>query len=64
MIDITLPFWIFPEDVSVQILEDSLRVSVRNELSLHRTYWKNRQAATLQIDTLFIDLGSTCYWRG
>ena len=42
LMEIDLPFWVYPEDVDVRFLPDSLQVSVRNELRLSRTYWQPR----------------------
>ena len=44
LLEVDLPFWIYPEDVDVQILPDRLRITIRNELSLTRAYWQNRCA--------------------
>ena len=46
LLEVDLPFWIYPDDVSVRILPDQLHITVRNELSLTRTYWQNKCAAT------------------
>ena len=43
LLEVDVPFWICPEDVTVRIMPDRLHVSVRNELSLCRTYWHNRR---------------------
>lgn len=40
--EISLPFWIDTEDVSVDISRNSVQVDVRNELHLQRTCWQNR----------------------
>lgn len=42
VMEIHLPFWVFPQDVDVRFTSNSLHVSVRNELRLRRTYWQPR----------------------
>ena len=43
-LEVSVPFWIEAEDVSVDITPNSLHVDVRNELDLYRTCWQNRWA--------------------
>ena len=42
VLEFELPFWIEERDIDVCITETTLTVAVRNELSFHRTYWRNR----------------------
>jgi len=42
VLEISIPFWIDAEDISVDISPDDLHVNVRNELDFHRACWKNR----------------------
>ena len=42
MLEVVLPFWIDSGDVRVKVTEQELQVEVRNTLSLHRTFWRNR----------------------
>lgn len=37
-----LPFWIEEDDVTVDITDRSLSVTVRNELDFRRSFWRNR----------------------
>lgn len=62
LLEVDLPFWICPEDVTVRILPDRMLVSVRNELSLCRTYWQNRQhpMKPLYSSLLQLDLATGC----
>jgi curved DNA-binding protein CbpA/HSP20 family molecular chaperone IbpA len=41
ILEFLVPFWIEPEDVKVDIGSHQLQVSVRNELSVCKTYWRN-----------------------
>ena len=41
-LEVSVPFWIEAEDVTVDVSPNSLHVNVRNELDLHRTCWQNR----------------------
>ena len=42
LLEVDLPFWIHPEDITVAILLDRLRIAVCNELDLTRVYWQNK----------------------
>ena len=42
MMDIELPFWTDASDVRVSITPVAVSIEVRNTLSIHRTYWRNR----------------------
>lgn len=41
-LEFELPFWIEEDDVLVDISSTQLSVTVRNELSFQRSYWRNR----------------------
>jgi len=41
-LEFEVPFWIEPRDVRVEVGPRDLRVAVRNELSVVKTYWRNR----------------------
>ena len=43
ILEFRLPFWIEAGDVRVDIGPRALTVSVTNELSLHKTYWRNKE---------------------
>jgi len=42
ILEVELPFWIEAEDVDVSIGSHHLLVRVKNQLSLSKTYWRNR----------------------
>ena len=41
-LELSVPFWIEADDITVDILPNSLHVNVRNELDLRRACWQNR----------------------
>jgi HSP20 family molecular chaperone IbpA len=45
-LEFELPFWIEEDDVQVDISSTQLSVTVRNELSFQRSYWRNRHVTS------------------
>ena len=45
-LEFELPFWIEEDDVQVDISSAQLSVTVRNELSFQRSYWRNRHVTS------------------
>lgn len=41
-LELNVPFWIEADDITVDILPNSLCVNIRNELDLRRACWQNR----------------------
>ena len=46
ILQIEVPFWIDPDDVSVEIDELGIDVKVRNDASVKRTFWRNEEEAS------------------
>jgi hypothetical protein len=55
ILEFTLPFWTEPEDVRVDISEAELAVEARGQLSLRRTYWRNREEEARRRDYRPVD---------
>lgn len=61
VMEITLPFWIDPEDVGVVFSEDGLHVAVRNSLQIARTFWRNEEEAARRPDYQVIDTAESLW---
>ncbi|KAI7845861.1 hypothetical protein COHA_000595 [Chlorella ohadii] len=62
IMEIELPFWIDPEDVSVRFGERELAVAVRNTLHLRRTYWRNTEEESRRKAEYQVLLLEECVW--
>ena len=57
-----VPFWIDPDDVSVEIGEKGIDVKVRNNASVKRTFWRNEEEASKNKDYRVVQV-EECSWH-
>ena len=61
VLEFSLPFWIEPADICVDIGERQLEVTVRGQLDLLRTYWRNTAEEARRRDYVVVDAAQSSW---
>jgi len=62
VLNFEVPFWIDSDDVHVDITETGIRVEVRNEVFVRRTFWRNAEEESRSDAYRVVDVDE-CSWQ-